>query len=145
MTLLEFFKNLSMGGWTSLFVMSCLLIEITPIKINPIGWLGKHINADMIKRVDNIEKKVDAHIAEGYRNYILNFQRELLTSNGGQFTFEEWKKAIKSCQDYETYCTENEIDNDIVSQAILYIRDQYQEALRTHNILSLPKPKVIKP
>jgi len=144
MTLLDFLKNLSMGGWTSVFVLSCLLIEITPIKINPIGWLGRHLNADMFKRVDAIEKKVDVHVAESYRNYILNFQRELLTSNGGQFTFEEWKKAIKSCQDYEKYCEENEIDNDIISQAIIYIRDQYQEALKNHNILTLPKPKVTK-
>lgn len=144
MTLLDFFKNLSMGGWTSLFVVTCLLVEIVPIKINPIGWLGKHLNASMDKRVDELEKKLDNHVAEGYRNYILNFQRELLTSNGQKFTFEEWKKAIKSCQDYENYCEDNDIDNDIISQAILFIRDQYQEALRTQNILTLPTPKIAK-
>lgn len=144
MTLLDFIKNLSMGGWTSIFVLLCLLIEITPIKVNPIGWLGKRLNANMDKRVDEIEKKLDIHVAEGYRNYILNFQRELITNQGGQFTFEEWKKAIKTCQDYEKYCEDNKIDNDIISQAIIFIRDQYQEALRTQNILTLPTPKVTR-
>lgn len=142
MTLLDFFKNLSMGGWTSLLVVVSLMIEIAPIKINPVGWLGKRLNASMSTRVDEIEKKLDNHVAEGYRNYILNFQRELLNDTNTQFTFEEWKKAIKSCQDYETYCEENHIENDIISQAILFIRGKYQEALQTNNILSLPKPKV---
>lgn len=144
MTLFDFFKNLSLSGWTSLFAIICMFIEVAPIKINPIGWLGKRLNANMYKRVDEIERKLDTHIAESYRNYILNFQRELLTSNGGKFTFEEWKKAIKNCQDYEKYCEDNNIENDIITQAILFIRDQYQEALRTQNILSLPKPKVNK-
>lgn len=144
MTLLEFFKNLSMGGWTSLFVVMCLLIEITPIKINPIGWLGERLNARMYKRVDKIEKKLDEHIADGYRNYILNFQRELLQDIDIKFTYEEWKKAITSCSDYENYCKDNHISNDVVSQAIKFIRDEYQEALQTHNILSLPQPRISK-
>lgn len=83
-------------------------------------------------------------MAEGYRNYILNFQRELINNADTQFTFEEWKKAIKSCQDYENYCEENKIDNDIISQAIIFIRNSYQDALRTQNILSLPTPKVVQ-
>lgn len=142
MTLFDFFKNLSMGGWTSIFIIICLLIEVTPIKINPIGWLGNRLNASMYKRVDEIEGKLDKHIAEGYRNYILNFQRALLNNPESQFTYEEWKKAILSCQDYENYCKDNKIANDIITQAILYIRTEYQEALKTNNILSLPIPKV---
>lgn len=136
MTLLDFFKNLSMGGWTSLFVVSCLLIEITPIKINPIGWLGERLNARMYKRVDNIEKKLDNHVAEGYRNSILNVQRELL--KGTQFTIEEWNKAIESCQDYENYCKDNKIANGVIIQAITYIRSEHQVALQTKNIAVLP-------
>lgn len=143
MSLLDFIKNLSVGGWTSIFIVCSMLIEITPfIKINPIRWLGKHLNADMMERVNKIERKVDTHVAEGYRNYILNFQRELLNDKNIQFTFEEWKKVIKSCQDYETYCEENNIDNDIISQAIIFIRSEYQKALESKNIYSLPTPKV---
>ena len=146
MTLLDFFKNLSMGGWTSLIIVISMLIEITPfIKINPIGWLGKHLNADMNKRVDGIERKLDNHVAEGYRNYILNFQRELINNEDTQFTFEEWNKAINSCQDYENHCKDNKIDNDFISQAIAFIRSEYQSALANHNILSLPTPKVGTP
>lgn len=142
MTLYDFFKNLSLSGWTSLIVILCMFIEIAPIKINPIGWLGKRLNQDMYSRVDKIEKKLDTHIAEGYRNYILNFQRELLNDENTQFTFEEWKKAINNCKDYEKYCEDNKIENDIITQAISFIRAEYQQALQNHNILSLPIPKV---
>ena len=142
MTLWDFFKNLSLSGWTSLFVIVCTMIEIAPIKINPIGWLGSKLNSDMYKRVDELEVKLDNHIAEGYRNYILNFQRELINNPDIQFTFEEWKKAIKSCGDYESFCKENHISNDIITQAIQFIRSEYQDALTSNNIISLPKPKV---
>lgn len=125
-----------MSGWTSLFAIMCLLVEVTPLKINPIGWLGKRLNASMNERVDKIEKKLDNHIADGYRNYILSFQDKLLKES--RFTMEEWKKAISSCSDYEEYCEENNISNDIVSQAITFIRNEYQGALQTHDFLNLP-------
>lgn len=142
MSIYEFFKNLSLSGWTSLIVIMCMLIEITPVKINPIGWLGKHLNADMYSRVNKIEAKLDNHIAESYRNYILNFQRELLNDRYTQFTYEEWKKAITSCQDYEKYCQENKIDNNVVSMAIDFIESEYKKAQENHTIINLPSPRV---
>lgn len=144
MTVYDFFKNLSLSGWTSLVVIACMFIEITPIQINPIGWLGKRLNKDMYSRVSEIESKLDNHIAEGYRNYILNFQRELINNPDIQFTFEEWKKAIKNCEDYEGFCKANNISNDIITQAIIFIRDEYQMALKNNNIMSLPTPRVSK-
>lgn len=142
MSIYDFFKNLSLSGWTSLIVILCMLIEITPIKVNPIGWLGKHLNADMYRRVNEIEKKLDNHIAESYRNYILNFQRELLNNENTQYTYEEWKKAITSCQDYENYCKENKIDNNVVSLAIGFIESEYKKAQDNHTIINLPTPRV---
>lgn len=138
MTLLDFFKNLSLGGWTSLFVIVCTLIEITPIKINPIGWLGKHLNASMDARVDEIESKLDSHIAESYRNSILAFQKDLLHQQIPLFTTEEWEKIIKTCKDYENYCEENEVPNDVITQATKFIRFEYQKALDNRSFLNLP-------
>lgn len=144
MTLYDFFKNLSLSGWTSLVAIACMFIEVAPIKINPIGWLGKRLNKDMYNRVNEIEDKLDTHIAEGYRNYILNFQRELINNPDIQFTFEEWDKAIKNCEDYEIFCKQNEISNDRITQAIIFIRSEYQNALQNNNIMSLPSPRISK-
>lgn len=119
-----------MGGWVAFVVALGTLVEIAPIKVNPIGWLGKHLNADMYKRVDKIESKLDSHIAESYRNYIFAIQDKLL--EGKLLTHEEWKKAIKSCVAYESYIKSNELENGLADEAIKYIRNNYSKALNNN-------------
>ena len=45
-----------------LIAIAMTLIQIAPIKLNPwdriLTWLGNHMNADIVKRVDVIEAKV---------------------------------------------------------------------------------------
>ena len=52
------------GGGLLLILMT--LVQIAPVKINPWSALakaiGKAINADISKRLDEIEKKLDSHI-----------------------------------------------------------------------------------
>lgn len=133
----EFVKELSVGGWLSIAIVISLFIEITPIKINPIQWLGNRINKSMFDKVENIEKKVDLHITEGYRNTILNFQDKLL-SGKTLYTMEEWQKIIETCTAYDNYCKENEIPNEVVKLAITFIKQEYQSALKSHSFLNLP-------
>lgn len=135
MTLIEFIKGISTGGWLSVFIVGCMLVEITPIKINPIAWFGKHLNADMNKKVDKIEKKVDEHIAESYRNNIFTVQDRLL--KGDRFTQEEWKKALKSCSAYKTYVKENKLENELAEEAIKFIRHRYGLALEQADFIGL--------
>lgn len=135
--LYESVKEISVGGFVSIFVLISLFIEITPIKLNPIQWLGNRINKTMFDKVNNIEKKVDQHIAEGYRNSILNFQDKLLNNNTN-FTLEEWQKVIDTCTAYEEYCKENDIPNDVIKLAIQYINQEYLKALGNKNFLNLP-------
>lgn len=70
------------GGGLLLILMT--LVQIAPVKINPWSALakaiGKAINADISKRLDEIEKKLDSHIktddqgrADDWRAAILHF------------------------------------------------------------------------
>lgn len=34
-------------------------LELTPVKISPLGWLGKHLNRDLNAKVDKIQEQVD--------------------------------------------------------------------------------------
>lgn len=34
-------------------------LELTPVKISPLGWLGKHLNRDLNSKVDKIQEQVD--------------------------------------------------------------------------------------
>lgn len=130
-----------------IFFMLLMFIEWTPIKINPIGWLGKRWNRetiqqteefrkDMNKKVSEINNKLDEHIAEDYRNNILCVQDKLL--RGRKFTREEWRKALGSCENYEKYIEDNHLKNDQVNEAMSFIKRSYRKCLDTSDFLDLP-------
>ena len=136
--LYETVKGLSVGGWLAVFVILSLVIEVTPIKVNPVAWLGERLNAPMYKRVDKIEKKLDQHIAQSYRNKILAFQDNLLLDGSCTFTKEQYDEVIDSISLYETYCEENKIDNDKCILAIEYIKKCYMECQNNRSFSKLP-------
>lgn len=136
--LYEFIENLSLSGWFSLFLIFSLFIEISPIKVNPIAWLGERLNAHMYKRVNKLEEKLDEHIAQSYRNKILAFQDLLLTQSCSSFTKEQYDEVIMAINDYENYCKENEIDNDKCVLAIKYIKRCYTQCQNNKSFSNLP-------
>lgn len=139
MTLLEFFKELSMGGWVALIVVASMLIEITPIKINPVQWLGNRLNMGVMKRVDAIEKKVDDHIAQDYRNKILGFQNGLLINGNEFYTQEQYSEVLEAIGNYEEYCKTNNIINDKCKLAIGFIERCYKKCLNNGSFANLPQ------
>ena len=91
------------GGGLLLILMT--LVQIAPVKINPWSALakviGKAINADISKRLDEIEKKLDSHIktddqgrADDWRAAILRFNNELLRPI--RHTKEEFVEGIST-------------------------------------------------
>lgn len=136
---LEFFKNLSMGGWVAFIVVLSTLIEITPIKINPIQWLGNRLNIGISKRVDEIMMKVDQHIAQDYRNKILEFQNGLLINGQAFYTQEQYSEVLEAIGEYEAYCEENKIKNDKCRLAIDYIERCYKKCLKDASFGRLPQ------
>lgn len=146
MTLQQIIEQLGVGGGLSIIIIMMGLIEVTPIKISPLNWIGKRVNQSTIERIDEIEKsikkvdsKLDEHVAESYRNNIFCVQDRLI--KGDKFTREKWKKAIKSCQAYEKYVEDNELSNDLADEAMDYIHRQYQKSLDTADFLDIPHMK----
>ena len=137
--LYETIKSLSISGWFTIFIIISLFVEIAPLKINPIGWLGDRLNALMYKRVAKIESKLDEHIAQSYRNKILAFQDLLLSQSYTEFTKEQYDEVIEAIGNYENYCKENEIKNDKCTLAINYIKRCYTECQNKRSFSSLPE------
>lgn len=129
MGLKEFLDSISAGSVLSMLVILLSLIEITPIKFSPLQWIGKRVNAESLIRLSKMEKKLDEHIAESYRNNILSVQDKLI--RGQLLTREEWEKALKNCEDYERYIRENNLSNDLVNEAMKFIHRKYQDALNS--------------
>lgn len=136
--ILETISNMTIGGWLSIFVVLSLFVEIAPIRINPIGWLGKRLNAFMDKRVDKIERKLDEHIAQSYRTKVLAFQDSLLTQGYTKFTKEQYDEVLLAITDYEDYCEENNISNDKCVLAIKYIKRCYEKCQNGRSFSNLP-------
>lgn len=145
MNVLTIFEYLGNGG-IMLFLL-LMGIEWAPVKVNPIQWLGTRFNKkatedtekfrnDITESVNKINDKLDAHIAESYRNSILNTQGRLL--DGKKFTFEEWSKILETCQDYEEYIKKNKLRNGQVVQAIKFIEARYQKCLNDNDFIGLP-------
>lgn len=68
MTLHEFICLFKEHGsfWAALLIALSLLVEITPIKINPLSWLAKKIgqafNGEVMNKISNLETKMDNKI-----------------------------------------------------------------------------------
>lgn len=134
-------KLIDIAQWVSnggvLLILVLMMVEVTPIKINPVQWFGNRWNKGINERVDKIDKKLDKHIAEDYRNNILNFQNKIMS--GKKFPQEQWKKVITSCSDYTKYCEDNDIANDVIDETIKFIKNEYQICLSNRDFVELNK------
>lgn len=131
------------GGGLLLILMT--LVQIAPVKINPWSALakaiGKAINADISKRLDEIEKKLDSHIktddqgrADDWRAAILRFNNELLRPI--RHTKEEFVEVLGYIDKYEHYCEKNpEYPNSRAEIAIENIREVYKVRLNKRDFL----------
>ena len=136
------------GGGLLLVIMT--LVQIAPVKINPWSWLaktvGKAINADISKRLTDIEKKLDGHIdtddrrtADAHRARILHFNNELLRDI--PHTEEEFNEVLSEIDAYEKYCkTHEDYKNNRAVLAIETIREVYKERLKKRDFLQEGQP-----
>lgn len=139
------------GLITGTIVLIGLFVEVVPIKISPLGWLGRKINGplqkDMEEKIKEMEKKqeeseqrfmillndVQESRAESMRQYILDFQNS--TMQGRKHTMEEWRYAHKMCDKYEAYIESNNLKNSEADLAIEYLRETYSNGLKDGNFI----------
>lgn len=127
MTILEFFKSLNVGGWLAIFIAISSLVEIAPIKIYPIQWLGNRLNSGLNAKFEALELEVYEHIAQGYRDVIMSFQNGLLFNGCSFYTQEQYDAVVDACEKYESFCKQYKIKNDKCVFAIDYIKRCYKK------------------
>ena len=140
MSVLELFAG---GGGLVLAAMT--VIQITPVKLDPWSWLakaiGKAINADVLAKLGEVEKRLDKHItvddqraADGNRTRILHFNNELVRNL--KHTKEEFVEMLAEIDAYEEYCRSHpEYPNNRAVIAIDNVRDVYKERLKKNDFL----------
>ena len=140
MTLLEI---VTYGGGALVLLLT--LVEVTPIKLNPWGWLGKKIgraiNGEVLEKVDTLSKDVaknkaddDEQWASLSRSHILRFGDELL--HGVAHSKEHFDQILLDISKYEKYCSDHkDYLNDVAHETIKRIKKTYQKCLEENNFL----------
>lgn len=124
------------GGGLLLVLMT--LVQIAPVKINPWSWLaraiGRAVNAEVIKKLDDHITVDDRRTADGHRTRILRFNNELLRDV--DHTEEEFNEVLAEIDAYERYCLEHpEYPNNRAVHAICNIKRVYDDRLQKHDFL----------
>ena len=153
MTLNDIITSIQQNGttWAVVFVLLTSLIEFAPIKLNPWSFicnkLGSAFNKGTIEKIDklegkidNLENKLNDHIAESVareissiRTRILRFGGEVM--GGKPKSKEEFEFIINECDKYEIYCKENNILNGVAEESIKEIHRAYAKHLRENSFL----------
>ena len=121
-------------------IASGTLIEISPIKFNPITmilkWMGDKMNSgikaeiDIVKKAQEEQRKdfQDYKVSQ-YRYEIFQFENEI-RDNNDHHTEEQYNHILEQCKSYEDYCKEYNIPNGKAEMAIKHIRDVCYDHLR---------------
>ncbi len=121
-------------------IASGTLIEISPIKFNPITmvlkWMGDKMNSGIKAELDALKKAQEEqrkdfrdYKVSQYRYEIFQFENEI-RDNNDHHTEEQYNHILEQCKSYEDYCKEYNIPNGKAEMAIKHIRDVCYDHLR---------------
>ena len=147
LTFQEFIESIigSKSFWAVIFVVFITLIEITPIKINPLSWIAKHIgqaiNKELLDKVDamdqkivSLEEKSDERDATLCRTRFLRFGDEVM--HGIPHSKEHYDQTLADIDTYETFCSSHpNYLNNVAKVTIRHIKNKYEEHLKEDSFL----------
>ena len=121
-------------------IASGTLIEISPIKFNPITmvlkWMGDKMNSGIKAELDALKKAQEEqrkdfqdYKVSHYRYEIFQFENEI-RDNNDHHTEEQYNHILEQCKSYEDYCKEYNIPNGKAEMAIKHIRDVCYDHLK---------------
>lgn len=114
-----------MEGWAPVVIFGIMtVIEITPVKINPISWLGKKFNKETIDKLNKLEQTVDMNDIDVVRSRILT--NELLLRKGEHFSQHQYDCLFKDIDKWNMYHQKYPELNGIIKVAIENIYEHYK-------------------
>ena len=123
-----------------------LVIQFSPIKWNPWTWLikklGKTMNEDMDRKMEEIETKIDKlekdiniDKAEESRRRILRFADECRREE--RHSEEHFNEVIGDIKKYKLYCKEHpDFENDKCVMSIKFIEGAYEHCMKENDFLN---------
>lgn len=137
MEILNFLVNFAKETVTNPAVLlfgTITIFEVAPIKLNPWQWIGKAINSELLKKLEQVEQDVatikkdqEEDNAENMRSRILSFAASCRRHE--HHDAEEWNNIISIIKKYETYTEERHIDNGVIEETAAFLRELYHKRL----------------
>ena len=114
------------------------LIEISPIKVQPLSWVFKGLRKALVgaleTRVTAMEAKNDLEFAKIARARIQRFSDECY--NSVKHSKEHFEQVFDDVKSYETYCKAHpEFENHKTVEAVEIIKNAYHKCLQEHKFL----------
>lgn len=116
-----------------LIVLLGLLVQITPVKINPISWLGKQLNKDTLDKVCKLEKMIDNNRMKSIRWEILSFANSCKKHE--KHSQDEFLHIIDIHSEYEDLCELNDFTNGVVDVEYEYILEVYSSCRNNNSFI----------
>lgn len=111
------------GYITTAIIVLGMFIEIVPVKVSPLNWIGKHLNKSISDRLDILEEKVDMNDIDTIRNRII--ANEALLRKGEVFTEKQWENLYKDVSKWNMYHDTHRELNGFLKVVIENIDEHY--------------------
>lgn len=105
-------KDIIINNFPLIIIGLLSLVEIVPIKISPLEWVGKKMNKQLNDKVDSLENKIDSNHQKQCKVAIANFVQDYL--NGEQKTRSQWIAIINLANEYIERGWNSEIKADAI-------------------------------
>lgn len=151
MTLVDIASHYGLRVVAWAFVLMSL-IEISPIKLNPLGFIakmiGRALNKEMLDQINDIKtevksmdqkiEKLDYRVDESNaiqaRSRILRFGDEV--SHGQNHSRDHFQQIFVDITNYDSFCTDHpDFKNNMTKITAKRIEDDYVERDKTNNFL----------
>ena len=147
MTLIKLLQDLGIdfGGVALCVVIIMTLVQIAPIKIDPwsalFRWFGKEINGELMKKVVEIENRLDKKEKKDEERDALSARRRILVFNDEvvrkmEHTPEHWNSVLEDITFYTNYSdTHPGFKNDKATRSISNLNTTYDKLQQEHKMI----------
>ena len=140
--LLEFKDGVGIIG--SILIVGSLLIEVLPVKINPISsllsYIGKNINKEVNSKIDDLSNTLNTHVSTYTERWLNDIRWQILyfsneCARGINHTREHFNFIMKKCDAYEKYIKAKDLPNGVTTEAMYIIRKDFSERIHNNSFL----------
>lgn len=136
----------------AVLAMFSIVIEISPIKINPWSFLanklGRAFNKEVLNEISTLKSRVDALDERAQQSEALQSERDAKTARtnilrfgdeiriGTRHSKESFDEILSDITEYESYCTTHQdFKNNRTKSTEKIIIEVYEHCLRTDSFL----------